>query len=56
MFYKEKYLTNLGGETAEEKGKRIARELWSKDELAKIVVDPRKELKSESTGRVRADA
>ena len=56
VFYNEKCLTNLGGETAEEKGKRIARELWSKDELAKIVVDPRRELKSELTGRVRADA
>ena len=56
VFYNEKCLTNLGGETAGEKGKRIARELWSKDGLAKIVVDPRKELKSELTGRVRADA
>ena len=47
VFYKEKCLTNLGGEIAEEKGKMIDRDLWSKDELAKIDVDPRKELKSE---------
>ena len=47
-------LTNLGGETPEEKGKRIARSLWSKEELAKLVIDPKKELRNSETGRTRA--
>ena len=55
VFYNDMCLTNLGGETPEEKGKRIARRLWSKEELAKLVIDPKKELRSSETGRTRAD-
>ena len=55
VYYNNVCLTDLGGETAEEKGKRIAKKLWSKEELAKIVIDPKKELNSAARGRVRAD-
>ena len=40
VFYKDTCLTDLGGDTAEEKLKRIARRLWTKSELSKIVIDP----------------
>ena len=55
VFYNDISLTNLGGETSEEKSKRIARRLWSKEELAKLVIDPKKELRTSETGRMRAD-
>ena len=55
VFYNDMCLTNLGGETPEEKGKRIARRLWSREELAKLVIDPKKELRTSETGRTRAD-
>ena len=55
VFYKDTCLTDLGGDTAEEKLKRIARRLWTKSELSKIVIDPQKSLKPEATGRDRAD-
>ena len=55
VWYNDKCLTNLGGDTPEEKARNIARALWTKNELSKIVLDPRKELKSEVTGREKAD-
>ena len=44
----------MEGDT-EDKARKIARALWTKTELAKIVLEPRKELKSEVTGREKAD-
>ena len=55
VWYNDKCLTNLGGDTPEDKARKIARALWTKTELSKIVLDPRKELKSEVTGREKAD-
>ena len=55
VYYQGLCLTNLGGDTPEEKGKRIARKLWSKEELANHVVDPQKKLRPENSGRTRID-
>ena len=55
VWYNDKCLTNLGGDTPEDKARKIARALSTKTELSKIVIDPRKELKSEVTGREKLD-
>ena len=55
LFFEGKCLTNKGGDTAEEKVKRVARTLWTKEDLAKHVIDPHKQLKPEQTGRTRID-
>ena len=54
--YKTKCLTNLGGDTAEEKGKRIALQLWTKEELSNHVIDAAKTLRPDNSGRKRIDA
>ena len=55
LFFEGKCLTNKGGDTAEEKVKRVARTFWTKEELAKHVIDPHRQLKPEQTGRTRID-
>ena len=55
LLFEGKCVTNKGGDNADEKVKRVARTLWTKEELAKHVIDPHKQLKAELTGRTRID-
>ena len=55
VYYNEKCLTDLGGETPEERVKRVARKLWTKQELSTIVIDPQKKIRPSETGRGEAD-
>ena len=55
VYYNEKCLTDLGGETPEERVKRVARKLWTKQELSTIVFDPQKKIRPSETGRGEAD-
>ena len=38
VWYNDKCLTNLGGDTPEDRARKIARALWTKTELSKIVL------------------
>ena len=50
VYYQGLCLTNVGGDTPKEKGKRIASKLWSKEELANHVVDPQKKVAARKLG------